>query len=217
MDYFIAIDFDGTIAKLDVTDAVLEQFAPIEWLEAEKLWETGQISSKECLRKQIALINTSLAEILQFVKTIKIDLSFISFIQRMQQQQVSLAIISDGFRIFIESLLAKYGLKELTVFANELSEIDGKLVTFYPYSSEHCSSGTCKCMISHQAAYGLPVYLIGDGRSDFCLANVADFVYAKAKLVDYCIQEGIPHCAYTDFGDILEDLCKRRSGKSIVV
>jgi 2-hydroxy-3-keto-5-methylthiopentenyl-1-phosphate phosphatase len=216
MNCFLAIDFDGTIAKFDVTDAVLEQFAPPEWLEVEKLWETGVIGSKECLRKQMALINTPLAEVLEFVETIEIDPSFLSFVKQMQHQQVPLAIISDGFRIFIDAILAKNGLVGLKIFANELTEISGKLITDYPYSVAQCSSGTCKCMTSQQAAQGLPVYLIGDGRSDFCLAGAADFVYAKAHLVDYCQQREIPYCVYTDFEDILHDLRKQLPRKSVI-
>ena len=216
MKCFLAIDFDGTIAKLDVNDVVLEQFATPEWLEIDRLWQTGKIGSEECLRKEMALIDTPLSEIIKFVEAIEIDSTFICFIHWMQQQQVSFAIISDGFRNFIDAILVKNGLTELSVFANELSEIDGKIVTSSPYSSEYCSSGTCKCMISQQEAQGLPIYLIGDGRSDFCLAGKADFVYAKAELLDYCMHKEIPHCAYNDFSDILEDLRKKRLGKSVI-
>jgi 2,3-diketo-5-methylthio-1-phosphopentane phosphatase len=216
MNCFLAIDFDGTIAKFDVTDAVLEQFAPPEWLEVEKLWATGAIGSQECLRKQMALITKPLAEVLQFVETIEIDLSFIHFVRQMQQQQIPLAIISDGFRIFIDAILAKNGLHGLTVFANDLDEINGQLVTTYPYSAAGCSSGTCKCLTSQHAAQGLPVYLIGDGRSDFCLAGAADFVYAKANLADYCLQESIPFCAYADFADVFQNLLTQQSRKSVI-
>ena len=216
MDYFFAIDFDGTIAKFDVTDAVLERFASPEWLVVEKLWENGQIGSKECLRKQMTLIDTPLAEVLKFVENIQIDSSFVSFIQNMQRQKVSLAIISDGFRVFIEAILAKNGIVGLEIFANELHETEGHLITEYPYSAVNCTSGTCKCRTAQQAAAGLPVYLIGDGRSDFCLAGAADFVYAKAKLVDYCQQEAITHCTYNDFNDILEDLHKQNLEKSVI-
>ncbi len=216
MNCFFAIDFDGTIAKFDVTDAVLERFAPPEWLEVENLWATGAIGSQECLRKQMALITRPLAEILRFVETIEIDSSFIDFVRQLQQRQIPLAIISDGFRIFIDAILAKNGLLGLKVFANELHEKNGKLVTSYPYSAADCSSGTCKCLTSRQAAQGLPIYLIGDGRSDFCLAGAADFVYAKANLADYCLQEEIPFCAYADFADIFQDLRTQQSRKSVI-
>lgn len=47
MDYFLAVDFDGTVAQFDVTDAVLEEFAGNEWLTIEKLWDEGRIGSQK--------------------------------------------------------------------------------------------------------------------------------------------------------------------------
>ena len=216
MDYFLAIDFDGTIAEFDVTDAVLETFAPPKWLEIEQLWQQGMIGSKECLSKQLALINAPLEEILAFVEHIEIDASFIEFVRYLQQEQIPFAIISDGFQVLIDHILAKNGLQGIPIFANDLKEISEKLVTAYPYSHERCASGTCKCRTAEQAAQGLPVYLIGDGQSDFCLAGAADFVYAKAKLVDYCRQENIPHYIYTDFQDIMINLRKQRIEKNVI-
>ncbi len=216
MDYFLAIDFDGTVAKTDVTDAVMEEFAPPEWLEIEQQWQAGIMGSKECLRKQMALIDAPLEEVLAFVEQIEIDGTFIDFVRQLQHEQQPFAIVSDGFQVFIDRILISNGLRGLPVFANKLSKIDGKWATSYPYSTERCASGTCKCMISRQMAQGLPVYLIGDGQSDFCLAGTADYVYAKAKLVDYCVQQRISHCVYTDFQDIISNLHKQRIGKSVI-
>ncbi|MEN6413115.1 MAG: MtnX-like HAD-IB family phosphatase [Veillonellales bacterium] len=216
MDYFFAIDFDGTVAKSDVTDAVLEMFALPKWLEIEQIWQQGMIGSQECLSKQFALIDAPLAEILTFVKDIEIDTTFIEFVRQLQQEEVPFAIISDGFQVFIEYILAQNGLSGLPVIANELRSVNKKLVTTYPYSYARCKAGTCKCHTAKKAAQGLPVYLIGDGRSDFCLASVADFVYAKANLVDYCIQENIPHYVYTDFRDIKENLRRQQIEKNVI-
>jgi 2-hydroxy-3-keto-5-methylthiopentenyl-1-phosphate phosphatase len=47
------------------------------------------------------------------------------------------------------------------------------------------------------------VILVGDGRSDYCLARRADFVLAKGSLAVFCTAEGIPHHTITGFADIL--------------
>lgn len=216
MDYFFAIDFDGTIAKCDVTDAVLEAFALPKWREIEQLWLQGIIGSQECLNKQLALIDAPLAEILTFVENIEIDTTFIDFVRQLQQEKIPFAIISDGFQVFIEHILAKNGLLGLPIIANEIRSVNKKLVTAYPHSYARCASGTCKCRTAEKSAQGLPVYLIGDGQSDFCLAGAADFVYAKAKLADYCMQENIPHYVYTDFQDIMVNLHKQQIEKSVI-
>ncbi|MDU2065907.1 MAG: MtnX-like HAD-IB family phosphatase [Sporomusaceae bacterium] len=214
MDYFLAIDFDGTIADRDVTDAVLEQFAEPEWEFIEKQWEAGIFGSQECLRRQMALVKRPLTELLEFVSTISIDPSFRAFVQFAQREKIPMAIISDGFEVFIQRILEQNGLQGLAVYANTLKEHEGAFMTSYPHNSPHCPSGTCKCQTAEVISGGLPVYLIGDGRSDFCLAKQADFVYAKAKLVDFCEEEGLDYCVYRSFQEIQQDLRVRQKSQA---
>lgn len=206
MEYYLAIDFDGTIACTDVTDAVLERFADPKWIESETRWKQGLIGSAQCLREQMALIHTPLSEILQFVSQIEIDESFIEFAIRVRQLGLPMAIISDGFTPFIRAILAEYGLTSVPIYANGLSEKEGELIVEFPHQIDTCASGTCKCHVVSQLAKGLPVYLIGDGRSDFCLARQADYVYAKAELVDYCRENNIDYSVYRNFTDICKSL-----------
>jgi len=61
-------------------------------------------------------------------------------------------------------------------------------------------SGVCKCRVV--ASDELRIY-IGDGRSDFCVADTVDLVFAKDKLADYCGERGIPFVGFEDFSDLL--------------
>jgi 2-hydroxy-3-keto-5-methylthiopentenyl-1-phosphate phosphatase len=67
-------------------------------------------------------------------------------------------------------------------------------------------SGTCKCAVAQRLAVtaGGPVVLIGDGRSDMCLAGRADYVFAKGSLARYCDAEAIPYTEFQTFVDLLE-------------
>jgi len=57
--------------------------------------------------------------------------------------------------------------------------------------------------------------MVGDGASDYCVAESADFVFAKGKLIDYCRAKNIPHAPITGFADALALLPALVSGKLV--
>jgi 2-hydroxy-3-keto-5-methylthiopentenyl-1-phosphate phosphatase len=63
-----------------------------------------------------------------------------------------------------------------------------------------CGSGTCKCRIASSLSRPLTL-LVGDGRSDFCLAGEADLVFAKKSLIAHCRETGISHRPFTEFAE----------------
>jgi len=88
----------------------------------------------------------------------------------------------------------------------------------FPNASATCrvASGTCKCArASHAQNVRRRVLLIGDGASDFCVAEAADFVFAKGKLIAHCIAKRIPHAAINGFADVLTLLPALLEGKLV--
>ena len=55
----VLVDFDGTVAPDDPTDRLLERFADPLWRVVETAWQTGKISSRECMQKQVDLLRVS--------------------------------------------------------------------------------------------------------------------------------------------------------------
>ncbi|MBP2650834.1 MAG: 2,3-diketo-5-methylthio-phosphopentane phosphatase [Firmicutes bacterium] len=206
IDCFLAIDFDGTIADVDVTDTVLSQFASDEWLEIEKRWDSGEIGAQQCLAEQMELIGADLNTVLDFVDTVTIDPGFGKFVTFVRAVGLAHAIISDGFCVFIRRILVKAGIIGVPVFANYLLERDGKLNVSYANSFPGCPAGTCKCAVVDRLKMNLPVVLIGDGRSDFCLADKADFVFAKGRLSEYCRERKLPYLEYENFSEVIKGL-----------
>ena len=201
---FVAIDFDGTIAKEDIVDAMLEKFALPEWRRVEGLWDGGIIGSRDCLWQQARLIDASLEEICAFIDDFAVDPTFSDFVGFLSRHHYPFAVISDGFEIIGRRLLAKAGLGGVDIYSNELDEYEGKLEVKFPFANSQCGCGTCKRLVSSKFYPGLPVVLVGDGRSDFCLAREARLVFAKKKLLTYCRDNSLPHIRFDSFADVHE-------------
>lgn len=206
--FFVSIDFDGTVTDVDVIDAILQTFAGPEWQDIETLWERGIIGSMKCLEMQMSLVGHSLDRLLNYINDFTIDETFKDFIFFLDELHIPYAILSDGFQIFIERLLSNAGLKQIPVYANILTEENRRLKTFFPYSRSNCPSANCKCMVTEKLSNRLPVILIGDGRSDFCVAERASYSFTKNKLTGYCVTNKIPHSPFDNFMEIAECLMK---------
>src|ERR1700741_1989565 len=76
---------------------------------------------------------------------------------------------------------------------------DNGLSIEFPYGEAACSGGGSEV----SGGRGLETILIGDGRSDRCLARSADFVFATGALRKFCEVESIVHSPFESFGDVL--------------
>ncbi|MEZ2132759.1 MULTISPECIES: MtnX-like HAD-IB family phosphatase [unclassified Sinorhizobium] len=199
-------DFDGTISIEDATDVVLACFADPEWEDIERQWKQGLIGSSECMRRQIALIQPRRHELDALLDTVSIDPGFETFLSYCRRNDIPLAIVSDGVDYFIRRILASHGIGDLPIVANVLTHRFAHGREVYSLSASltaaGCTSGSgvCKCRVVDGAE--LRIY-IGDGRSDFCVADKIDLVFAKDKLADYCDNRGIPYVPFENFFDLL--------------
>lgn len=205
MNWRVFIDFDGTIALPDTTDLILERFADPEWVEVESLWKAGLIGSRECMARQVAMIHATETEMDDFIAQVTVDPGFSAFIGDCKARNLPVKIVSDGLDRVVKTVLARMGHGDLPVAANALTYVgDGRWQMSAPFASEGCrsASGTCKCAVAAAAppGYGLKL-LIGDGRSDQCLAEESDFIFARDSLVGHCRDNALPHLAFAGFDE----------------
>lgn len=203
MRFHFAVDFDGTVSLTDTTDHLLERFAAREWLDVEQDWIAGKIGSRECLVRQAALIDASADELAAALADAEIDPHFPEFVKLAQAAGASIQIVSDGFDRSIHHILAREGLS-LPVISNRLVPMgDRHWRAEFPFASDDCSamSGVCKCQTLNSERFTV---MIGDGRSDFCIAGRADFVLAKGKLATFCEERGYAFLPITGFADAID-------------
>lgn len=203
------IDFDGTIAPDEPTDAMFEAFAGPGWKALEREVEEGTRTASDCAARQIAMIDASKEELEGFLATRRIDPDFAAFVRHARSNRLGLLVVSDGFDLVIRTMLANAGL-ELPLVANAMAlNEDGRWQASFPYQRRDCAMGLGNCKCSHMAgaAKSRPLkVMVGDGRSDFCIAEKCDLVLAKGRLAQRCQERGVPHIAITGFADALEAL-----------
>ena len=198
----VFVDFDGTIAPVDTTDLLLERFAAPAWREIEDDWKAGRIGSRECLVRQIDLVRAREAEMDAFVAGIEIDRGFPQFARLCQRLGHSVTVVSDGLDRTIKAVLERHDL-DLPFHANHLQwHGDDRWRLTFPHARSDCQAlaGNCKCRFTEGEPRQLRI-VVGDGRSDFCVAGRADLVLAKGALLDHCRADNLPHFAFADFDE----------------
>jgi 2-hydroxy-3-keto-5-methylthiopentenyl-1-phosphate phosphatase len=216
----ILCDFDGTIALDDVTDRVLESFAHPSWREIEAQWRAGDIGSSVCMARQVALIDCGIAALDRLLDAVEIDPSFPAFVRFCEARPLPITVVSDGLDYAIRRILGRHGLGHLPVLANALLVEPRGFSLAFPHMAADCiaSAGHCKCATSRrEPGFIGPTIVIGDGRSDFCVAGTADFVFAKDALVGFCLDNGIPHHAFECFADIVPVLARMAEEPALAV
>lgn len=196
----VLVDFDGTIATDDTTDRLLERFAEPGWQAIEDEWKAGLIGSRECMVRQIALVRATPEEYADFVSGIEIDPAFPGFVALCRSRGLEVTVVSDGLDRTVGAVLARHGL-DLPFRANQLEWLGGdRWRLLFPHGRADCRSlaGNCKCQFA-VAPSGTIRVVVGDGRSDFCVAREAELVLAKRALADHAAETGLPHFPIQSF------------------
>jgi hypothetical protein len=75
-----------------------------------------------------------------------------------------------------------------------------------PHYRTDCRTGAANCKCAHGAPDDGRCIVIGDGRSDFCMAARAGYVIAKGTLAGFCRARGLPHASFGTFADATRHL-----------
>jgi 2-hydroxy-3-keto-5-methylthiopentenyl-1-phosphate phosphatase len=114
-------------------------------------------------------------------------------------------VVSDGFGLYAREVCAELGVPVLT---NDVDWSTGRLE--FPHEDRCCacsSCGVCKqAPIKDAKHHGRTTVLVGDGASDYKAALLADVVFAKHTLAEWCARNGIAFVPYATLRDVLEAL-----------
>ena len=200
----VLVDFDGTIAHLDLSDEVMRRHADLDaWAPLEAAYLAGDIGSRTLLTRQAAILHGDITAIERMTDE-DLDPAFRPFVEELRSRGAVVEVVSDGFGFFVRPSLERIGLGDVPVFTARTGfGADGVTIDF-PDGHPTCRvCGTCKRqrILVHQAAGDYTVF-IGDGFSDLYAAWHADLVFAKDHLAAICADRGWPYREWSTFDDI---------------
>lgn len=207
----IFVDFDGTITKQDVGEAIFREFGNAELtnkIVSDLLG--GKITARQCWELLFATIDfVDPKKLNEFIAAQEIDSFFYRFVKYCEYNKVEVFILSDGFDYYIDRILKKENINYVKVFANKLLISQGdKLTPSFPYFDISCqTSANCKRnhILNNSGDDDITIY-IGDGNSDKYSTQFCDLIFAKNDLLKYCEKERITYFPFENFNDVIEKL-----------
>ena len=211
----VYFDFDNTITVADVLDDIIQRFSvDRDWVKFEKLWEKGEIGSKDCLRAQLKSIRVTKQVLIKYLSSVKIDPCTQMLFGLLKENGVAPVILSDSFSFIIRYVLQAHNIRGIPVYANAIRFQKDKIIPSFPYLNgcqwcAHCKKGQLPVFDKK----GRFTIYVGDGHSDLCPAQAADFVFAKGRLLEFFREKNIPCLAFRDFKDIYDCFKRFLSGR----
>ena len=202
------VDYDGTISRFDVGDALMARFVEDKSILAEKdlAYYEGRVGSRELMLWDLSVLPQDAEALRDASGSLPHDETFATFVEACRRWRAEIEVVSDGFGFHVEPNLARLGLADLPVATNETRLDGGEPRMSFPYGHPRCFvCGTCKRerVRVHQSARGAVVY-VGDGTSDRYAAAYADVVFAKDELARLCAAEGWSCLAWESFADVTD-------------
>ncbi len=199
----IVCDFDGTATKLEPLTYLAAKFAP-RTAAGWKRQLDGESSLREVFSNGFNELDVDVDTLVNtIVRDIPLRDGLRELLDEVRGRGDRFAIVSAGFRQFIEPMLAAGGAGDVELIASDLRMTEDGIELLFREQpvcdacGEHCKRADIAALRRGDE----PVLVIGDGYSDRCGAQVADVVFACGDLREYLDASGV---AYRDFGDFTD-------------
>ncbi len=203
----VFVDFDGTLTVYDTGVHLLERLATGDWRRIDELYASGAIGSRECLVQEWDLLPRDERVLRQVAREVALDPDAERLVDELRRRGAEVLVVSDGFGFYAEEVCARLGV---TLLTNTVEWTRGALE--FPNLDRCCpcsSCGTCKqAPIKDARRRGRTTVFVGDGTSDRKAALLADVVFAKGRLAEWCELSGVECIEFDTLADVYTTLCR---------
>ncbi len=197
-------DFDGTITEQETLARVFSKFAPETWRPIREDLTSGKISVREAVTKTINSIDSSYyGDILDYTLNFSIRPGFETLLDFLNSRHVPMVVLSGGIRGMVETRLGNLIKRMHSIFAADVDTSGQYLRTNSAYEGKTELVDKVRVMNFFNAKEQIA---IGDGITDFNMAQAADLVFARGGLARFMFENNIPYVSWSDFFDIRDYL-----------
>jgi 2,3-diketo-5-methylthio-1-phosphopentane phosphatase len=210
----VLVDFDGTISVADTSMFLLERLGTPGWEIPEDLYQRGVIGSRECIARQWRHLPPDEDLLRATARLVPLDPGFGPLVEFLRDAGAGVVVVSDGFGFHAEEACAPFGVEVVT---NRVDFSAGSIG--FPNADPSCLHGGCatckRRVVIDTQQKGRTVVVVGDGSSDREAARVADIVFAKHPLADWCAAEDIRHIRFSTLTDVRQALAGRTPEEAV--
>jgi 2-hydroxy-3-keto-5-methylthiopentenyl-1-phosphate phosphatase len=197
-------DFDGTITSIETFVEMFRTIVPQHMAEIIPELKAFRMTLREGVSRLLESIPSErYEEVLATVRDRERRDGFEELIDFLDSKGVPLVVISGGLECLVRENLGELTERVHSIFAARV-ETDGEFlrpVSRWLGDTELVS----KVKVMEQFRYDQSV-AIGDGITDFYMAEKADLVFARDGLARYLSDKGVPYEPWEDFFDVIRYL-----------
>lgn len=211
MKLALVLDFDGTVTTRDIGVEIIKAFAGPGWEEGLRRWKAGEIGQGQLMEWEFARLPSGRAKEMREYALRKAEVrpGLAGLLKLCRTKDVTVEVVSNGMAFYVEAVLDREGFSELPFVAPmpTFNGEEGPAVEFGDGVATCERTGLCKCdRVRRFRSGGRKIVFVGDGISDFCAAEEADYVIARSSLKEHCEALGIAHSEFRDFDDVRRQL-----------
>jgi 2-hydroxy-3-keto-5-methylthiopentenyl-1-phosphate phosphatase len=217
--FAVWIDFDGTLVEPNVAMVLVAEFGlngVAAAREVDELLHAGKITLREAWEREVAILpGDRLSEMAEYaVRHSPLRAGARELIELLDRHSVPAMVISGGVDFYIEPILNREGIRWPYLSDRLIRTPGGGLGVDHPHGHATCRlCGICKAQaVRTSTSNGYSSVFIGDGSTDKYAAEVADVVFARRRLLNYCRERGIPHLPFEDLHPVREWFAARLEG-----
>lgn len=210
----IISDFDGTIVTIDTVEYLLARYANGDWRRYDDLYERGEISLEECLRRQYRMIKEPKQKLIEAIDGVAMfRAGFEELLAFSREKAIPFTIVSAGLDFVIDHLLSRKDFRGRIVVLAPKSKPTSRGITLDFSGLPRGDSSNFKSVFAKSIkARGTGIAYIGDGFSDFEAVKLADarFAVKGSRLAEQCRKDGIECHEIIGLEEVVDYLDKPR-------